>query len=591
MKKPIFLLCLIFAGLSVSPAYSQLELANPAAYSYITALKARINQVVNTSLALSQERPTGSIKLRLCVDNAGSLKKIEVTESSGKKEIDEITTGFIHRAFPFTPFPAGIKESELWVDLLLSLDKVKDFALTYSPAIGSVEKPLPSYSKAQAASQLRLEGYIRIAMGNYMPTKIAKEQVQLALLKIREVERNLYPAVSGEYKTASGKTITDPFESRSYGLEAEQLLLGLNQVLDSVKREKLGLEMAGKNYIRLENEVRYDVTKAYYELISQEVLFKHWQDTSADLKQDSELIQRLYKEGLAIASDFENIQSQHKLIDHQVSSVESNIALAKLALAQAMNLDAPDLGLLEAPLEFGFEARDPKLDFNECVNMGLKYRPEIEIWQKTSESARINEMINRRENIPKLSVKTSYGRSGEAFSTQKLELVDTWSLMGKLTWLWGPNSMELSQAEDKTLPKNITDTVTKTEASTTDFKFSLLDKLNYYSAKKEARITYHQSLSELNETRKKIVYEIKEAYLAYKRALSGMQSSLGRVEYKNNEFKIIKARVGAGEASPTELAEAKINMANEKAAYLRSLGEYYAAIAALNKATGYQLKI
>lgn len=592
MKNLVFLLCLILAGLSVSPAYSQLELANPAAYTYIAALKVRINQVVNTSLALSEERPTaGSIKLRLCVDNAGALKKIEVTESSGKKEIDEITTGFIHRAFPFSPFPAGIKESELWLDLPIFLGKVKDFPVTNSPTTSSDEQPPIAFSKAQAASQLRLEGYIRIGLGNYQPTKIAKEQVELALLKIKETERNLYPTFSGEYKTSEGKTLTDPYEALSYGAEAEQLLLGLNQVFDSIKREKIGLQMANKNYLRLEHEVRYNVTKAYYELVGQEVLFKHWQDTSTDLRQDLELMQRLYKEGLAIAADFENVQSQQKLITHQISSVEYNIALAKLALAQAMNLDTPDLGLLEAPQEFGLEARDLKLDFNECVNKGLKYRPEIEIWQKTCESARIYETINRRENIPKVSVKGSYGRSGEAFSTQELELVDTWALTGKLTWLWGPNSLELSRTEDRTLPKNITDTVTKTEASTTDIKFSLLDKLNYYSALKEARITYQQSLNELNETKKKVVYEVKEAYLSYLRALSGMQTSLNRAGYKKNELKVIKARVDAGEASPTELAESKINLANEQASYLRSLGEYYTAVAALDKATAYQLRI
>jgi outer membrane protein TolC len=430
---------------------------------------------------------------------------------------------------------------------------------------------------------------LRIATNNYLPTKIAREQIELARMKVLEAERNFYPSVTGEYKTADGKTITDPYESVSYGIQAEQLVVGLNQVRDNVRREEFGIYMARKNYDKVLQDLRYEISKAYYELVSQNLLLKHWQDTLVNLKPSIELVQKLYEEGLAIAADFENAQSQYKLISYQAVSVESAVYLAKLSLLHAMNLDTSKIDHLEVPLDFGFEAQDLGLEISECINLGLRHRPEIELWRMTCKSAKINEVINRREGLPKFSLSTSYGRSGEAYANQKLDTVDEWSLMGRLTWLWGPSSMEISQTKDKVLSKRITDTTLKTGSTTSDFKVAFFDKLNYYTAIKEANVTYHQSLHELNESKKRVIYEVKEAYLAYNRAISGIKSSFARLAFRENELKIIKARIEAGEGSPAEIVDAKVNLANEKAAYLRSLGEYYLAIASLDRATSYQL--
>lgn len=593
MRRTLVLILVVW----VNSSFAQMEALSPLAYPYLSAVKARIAQL-SASLPLPEDAPQEEfVVLKLCIIRDGSLKQVEIEESSGKESWDKLAMNIAEQAFPFTPFPTEIRETKLWVEVPVLLKKQKKeirvtlASATTTSTTGSREATfIPAQTPQQAASQLRLEGYVRIAMANHQPSRIAKEQTQLAFLKIKEAERRLYPTFGAEFRTSQGKTITDPYEALSYGVESEQLLLGLNQVLDSVKREKIGLEMAKDNYARLQHDVRHEVTRTFYDLIGKQMLLKQWQEASTGLKEDLAMMQRLYEAGLTVATDLENVQSQQKLIEHQLSSVESDVSLAKLAMAQAMNLETSEVDLLEAPPDFGFPVQDLKIDFAHAVRTGLQSRVEIKIWEKTAESSFIQEAINRRENIPKLSVKGNYNRSGEAFATQKLELIDTWSLMGKLTWLFGPSSMELSQTEDKTLPKNITDTVTKTSASTTDIKFSLLDRLDYYTAKKEGEITYKQSLSELNETRKKVAYEVKEAYLAYKRALSGMQASLKRMDFKKNELKVIKARVEAGEGSPTELVESKINFTNEKAGYLRSLGEYYLAIAALEKATANSLE-
>lgn len=582
--------------LSLSLAYGEVPPLNPALYPYVTAIKTRITQVVS-SLGLSEGQPEGIVRLRLCIGREGELKALQISESSGLETLDGLATRSVQKVFPFIPFPPEAKEPEVWIDMPVVLSKREKkgpatVAATPSGARPEVKKPRiePQIMRAPLVYPPKLSEYIRIALANNLPTRIAQEQIDLSRLKINEAERSLYPSLSAEYKTSEGKTLTDPYESKSYGVQAEQLLLGLNQVYDALQREKLGLQMARINHAKLKNDLRYEVTKAYYELVSQKIFLKHWQDTLEDIKPELDLLQRLYDAGLVIAADFENAQSQHQLILYQITSSESNVSLAKLALLQAMNLETAQLEQIDVEPKFDFTAQDWGLDFGRCVDWGLHFRPEIALWQTACQSAKINEVIARRENKPKLSLLTSYGRSGEAYATQKLDMVEEWSLMGKLTWLWGPSSLEFSQTEDRTLPKNITDTTTKTAASTSDIKFSLMDKLNYYTTRKETKISYHQARSELNEARKKIIYEVKEAYLAYQRALAGIKTGLNRVEFRKNELEVIRARTQVGEGSPIELLEAKMNLANDKATYLRSLGEYYIALAALDKASGYQLQ-
>lgn len=598
---------IVLIGMILGLAYGQVDQLNPAFYPYITAVRTRVMQVVN-SLPLAKDQPGGIVKLRLCITREGTLKDIWVSESSGQKTLDDLATSSIEKVFPFIPFPAQIEEPELWIDMPLVISKEKRSFLplalpsgapsapALTPLAAPTAAPSPtspvepaSFAKTQVVSASKLEEYIRIGLVNHQPTRVAREQVDLARLKINEAQRAFYPVVTGEYKTTEGKTITDPYESISYGLQAEQLLLGINQVRATLRREQIGLEMARKNYDKLKNDVRYEVAKSYYELVSQAMILKHWQEALEDIKPEIELLERLYEAGLAIAADFENAQSQHKLILYQVVSAESNVSLAKLALLQAMNLDPSQLEQLEVPAKFDFAAGDLGVEFSKCVDVALRSRPEIELWQTAGKSAKINELIAKRENQPKFSMVTSYGRSGEAYARETLDMVDEWSLMGRLSWLWGPSSMEFSRTEDRVAAKQVTDTTFKTRASTSDFKFSLLDRLNYYTAKKEAKITYQQAVNELNEAKKKILYEVREAYFAYKKALAGIKTSLNRVEFRQNEFKVVKARAEVGEGSSIELLESKMNLANEKAAYLRSLGEYYLAIAALDKASGYQL--
>lgn len=569
---------------------------------YITALKTRVGHVVNSSLA--EDQPAGVVWLKLCITKDGSLKYAKVSKSSGQENLDNLSAELIKNAFPFVPFPKEVKEHELWFDMPVVFDHSKKIILSPSEdeyaAAATVSTAAPYIvpepvlypsSKVEFVIPKGLKECLQIGLNNYLPTKIAREQMDLAKLKVTEAERNFYPAFTGEYKNADGKTITDPYQSISYGLQAEQMLIGLNQVRDTVRREEIGIYMARRNYDKVQQDLLYEITKAYYELVSQNIMLKHWQETLQDLNSTLELLQKLYEGGLVIAADFENAQSQCKLITYQVISAESAVYLAKVALLQAMNIDASKIDQLSVPLEFGFEAQDLRFELVECINLGLRYRPEVELWRMTCKSAKISEVINRREGLPKFSLASSYGRSGEAYANQKLDLTDEWSLMGRLTWLWGPSSMEVSQSQDKVLSKQITDTTMKTQSLTSDVKFALFDKLNYYTAIKEANVTYHQSLHEFNETKKKVIYEVKEAYFAYNRALSGIRSSLARLTFRENEFKIVKARTEAGEGSFTEIVEAKVNLANEKSAYLRSLGEYYLAIAALDRATSYQLHL
>lgn len=431
-----------------------------------------------------------------------------------------------------------------------------------------------------------LEEYFRIALERSPQIGMAKKQSRLSQYKIREAKRDFFPKLTGEYRRSVGETITDDFEARSYALQLEQPLLDSGKRRDILQRERLGFEISQDNSLRVENDLRFEVAKAYYKLVRWKMEIGLQEELLGNLKDDLDLATRLHQQELITQTEFLAIQSQYNLLTYQISSLNTEFSLAELAFRQVLNLAAEE----ETPKfssHLGREAEPLKITLQECISLAFKHQPEISIWEKTSKSAELDKHIARRENRPQFSLNSSYGRSGEAFAAERLDMVDEWSLMGKVSWLFGGSTVESSNTKDKVLPKRITDTTVKTDSNIYALKFGLLDNLGYYSKKEEADITHGQSVGELMEKRKEIERLVKEAYLNCEKAINGIKANLERLDYEHKQIANLQIRFQVQEVSLAQVSEARASLSREISSYISSLANYYLAKASLGKAIGY----
>lgn len=583
IKGPKFkIVYLLLASCSLFFVFNCLAFGEDSLYAQM--VQERIAQSLVLPDEIEDNNLPARVKLRLLISSNGELEKVIVCESSGNRMIDELAKTTAQKIAPYPPLPSELKLDRIWLDVPIvycreAMDQVIDDNKSETQRERS---PVKDIEKVWT-----LGDCFKVALANSQPVQIAQKQIRLASIKVCEARRELFPKLVGEYRSSEGETITEPFESKSYGLELEQPIYDGGRRVFTLRQEKLSFDMARANYQKVRNDLGFKLAEAYYSLIGTKLIEVVQKDLLEDGKGDLELARRLHEADLSIQSEFLDVESLFGEIRHRLTSAEDMVALAKLTLQQALNIDPAEV--VEMPSEFDRPVKDLGIMVQECIKMGLKWRPEIQIAKLAISSSRYRKKVAERENWPNLSLVSSYGKSGEAFAPEEITMVEEWSIMGKVSWLFGGSSVEYSLTEDMVAEKKVTDVSVKTESTTRSIKASLLDRLDYYSKKKEADIIYRQSLSDLNEQRQKVDSEIEEAFLGYKRAILGVNMTSERVKFRRAELKVLKARLNLAEVDISDVLEARMELAEAQSSYIQSVTNYHLAVASLINASGYAL--
>ena len=508
----------------------------------------------------------GRAKIRFTLVENGRVKEIGLAKSSGSPLLDAAAMSAVKDASPFPSFKhynmPNLQELEVQVNVVF-------------------KKPEERVSPEKIGD---LDSLLHLALQNYQPAKIAKEQVELAQLKILKAGRDLLPSLAAEWKNTKGKTISDPYQSKSYGVQAEQTLFDSGRLMYAFRREKLGLEIAKKNYDQIKNELTYKVKKSYYEFAGAQGILANLKDTKGESGQDLGLVSKQYAAGLITKIELLNASSKYERMGYLVDSTEADLSLAKLNLQQALNIDSIEDFQEEVSLDLN--VKELKINLKEVQELAQETRADIKSLELGDLSAKYAEMIAARENRPKITMAGSRGKSGEAYTTGRLELSDEWSIMTKVSFLFGGSTVEASRIKDKVLPKSISDTTLKTEANTRQLKFSLLNNLAYYTDRKEAQVSHKQIASQLHESRQKADLEVENAYRAYQKALSLLNTALSDKNFREGEIKVNLMRRNVGELPTSEVMQTRIELAQAKSNYIQAVANYHLAIASLNKAVG-----
>ncbi|MCM8813698.1 MAG: TolC family protein, partial [Candidatus Omnitrophica bacterium] len=427
-----------------------------------------------------------------------------------------------------------------------------------------------------------LEDCILKAVEQYRPLVIAQEQEKLAMLRVREARRSFYPALLLEWKETKGETVTEPYRGRSYGLQSEQQLFTGGKLTATLRKEQLGQIIAQGNLDKIKQEFIFNISKAYYEL----VLARNVVDQMKRLrKTEKDLLTQVEQEtkiGSATIAELLNAQSVYNQAIFQVASAEQEFAQAKLRLEKEMFIEDLDV----AQLDYRFSRRRFDADLETCLDLALRSRAEIRIIEKTIEQADFGEDIIRSERMPNVSVVGSWGQSGEAFQQRDLNLGQEWSVMGKVRWFFGGNTVESSYKHDRVSPYYVTKTDTKAQADELGAKMSFWDNLAHFTKAKEAYITKQQAEKDLDEMRNKIRQEIEESYYAFKKFSAQLSLAINEIGYRRKQLEIIKIKRQMAEAGAVEEMDAELQLVQANNNLQQALAGMNIAVVSLNRAVG-----
>ena len=427
--------------------------------------------------------------------------------------------------------------------------------------------------------------FIELAIKNNQPAQIAREEIKLAQLKIKESERNLLPALKLGSLYSEGE-VEDLYEydEKEVKLQLDQPIYYGGRLRDTLDQSKVNLEITKGNYDRLRIDVAHKAEVAYYNLVASRMNLKIQEVIRQEAKGILEIVQKQFDAEVVTPLELTSTQSRYKQILFQLDSTKQDMAMAELTFMQVLNV-------LKPPLIAQEELTISQLNINveQCLEAGLINRPEIYLSELLVQFNDYGQKIEESKNKFTVDLTTSYGYYEGAYRTEPTRSSETWYIGFKATKPWGGSTFNTQAVTEDAGPHYGEKTRTKVHTVSADF--NILDNLARLSDKKKAEIELQRAVSDLNETTKTINSEIKDAYLNYQKALLQANTAQSEMEFRQNEVEVLRVRAQVGETEFSNIMEALVNLSKAQAAYTQALANYHISLANLKKAAGYGIKI
>ncbi len=571
---------------TVSHAYNQ---SQEDITQYIIDISKDISNSISTPDPDILYNSKGEIKLKLLLSPWGELKDVYVSESSDNRDLDNLCLRTVWMHKRYQPFPEKLGEKDLWIYVPIIFDVDAELALPNDKGKAS----FAATGAERGNLGIGINDAVDIALENHMAAKIAHEEIELSKLKIREARRALYPAASVNYLTTTGKTAgtTQDFTNKEYKLKFEYPLYYGWRLKYAVDQAMSNLKASTYNYDKTLQDLRAEVESAFYAYMASKMDVKLHKTLLEETEGIFTNAKKRLELGLITRTEFLQLESQMQQINYQVISSENELTMAKLALAQAVNVREGENAIDIIDKEPGKDLEPITIDISleDCMDLAFKTRPDIKAKEYMLEFNDYERKIAESKNQLKVDLTGTYGKSGGAYESETLTMAPDWYLGFKVTKPLGGNTLSTAYTKDKTSPK--TGQSTRTESISQSVEMGLLDGLQHFSEEKSAEIGYKKAKDELEQAKDAVIKEVKESYLNYKKGLVQVMTNLNKIKYKEEELKITKARAELNEASLSELAQAHMGLTDERAYYVEALGSLYQTLAKLNKATGFSLFI
>lgn len=427
------------------------------------------------------------------------------------------------------------------------------------------------------------ERWVEIALANYKPLHIAQEQVEVAQMRVREARRMLFPlAIVKTGYTKGDTTVRDvSFREQSFGIQLEQPITQGGELRYKLEQALVNLDIAQREYERIKQDYILEVKRAYYNLLIYIMNAGIYEELFKEAEKFLEMAKKHYENKLITQLEFLNVQALYSQVKYQLVASQKDRTLAELTFRQVLNLEP------NTPIEVEPWLKFEKLELNleKCKEIAFKKRPELSINELIVRFNELGQKVADAKEKLKISLSGFLGRSGSAYETEELNMRSDWFVGLKLSKALGGNTLNTAITKEETVPRLSLSQV-KTGSVNASAELNLLDGINRFTEKKGATVEYLRAVNELWEVKKTIESEVTSSFNEYQKALYQLDNVWERIQFQKKRLEVTEARWKLNEASLSDVLEAKIALASEKAYFNNLLANYYGALSTLTKACG-----
>ena len=560
----------------------------------------------------------GVVKVRFVLTPDGKVKNIDIAQSSGYPLLDDSAIAAVKNASPY-PFPKNFSGN---LELVLPIayqrtdtgspapppaKTAPQKTVTVSPAesgtpaapVSDVQIPLaldktlaplyqePAVNNPQepALVTAELNRFIDIALKNNQPTRVAREEVELAQMKITEAKRNFFPGVKVTSYTTSGEVFKVDFEERETKLEINQPLFYGGRFGDTYNQAIVNYQITQKNYDRLKFDVTSKAETAYYNLIAAKTHIALKEEMLTEGRDLLGKIEKLGAMNMLIPLEVTSAQSWYKQMELMMDTLRQDLFMAELTFKQVLNTNDPVTVQSMMP-----ESKPLQLDLIACQQAAVRSRPEVGLSKLLVKFGDYGQKIERnKSNSLTVDFTGSYGRYSGHFLTEPWRDASNWFIGFKATKPWGASTINGNYSNDHQEPRF--GQFSGTDSETYSGELLLFDSYKRLTDKKRADIDLHRSLSDFNETIKTITFEVRDALNNYQKASFQLEAAQIEMQYRRNDLEVTKVRAMTGETNISSAMESLFHLSEAQTRYVQAMANCQIALATLKKACGYGLKL
>ena len=448
------------------------------------------------------------------------------------------------------------------------------------PVFESANSSLPSLSAHRVYS---VQECMQIAIANHGGLQVARKQIELALAKLNESNRALFPSATFRTTFTQGETKTAPFKEEEFIFKIEQPLLDGGGLKATFRQAQVNLEMTRANYDKMVQDLRFEVEKNYYELVKLLLQFDIQREVLSEMISLMELTKKQLDVEVITRLEYLNVQSLYQQLFYQNASTEKDIILSRMNLQHSMSVST------EAVIHIDYHLVFPefKKSLEECQGLAKQKRPEILTNYLLIKFYHYGKKIVEAKKHWKVDLSSSYGSSGSAFEGENFSLGDDFFVGLQVSRPIGLHSLTSSVTTQQTSPKLGESDRTKSTAASTEV--GLFNQYSGISEEKEAEVSYRQALMELDKIKSTVESEVTEAYFNGQKAAVLYEAQKMRVEFRERGLAVVQLQQRINEALISNVLEAQIQLAQEQIAFASALADYHISLASLNRSTGYAL--
>ncbi len=438
-----------------------------------------------------------------------------------------------------------------------------------------------------------LEECLKLAQARDQKIAVAAEQVDLAQLRVVGSIRSYFPQLYLQAEQSKGKTAlyskedlnTQEYKSESIGAKASMPIYTGGSNKANYKYNKMMKDAAKYNYTKAKEDLYANVKLAYYEYLT---LKMEYVALSKAFEQVENLFLKTrveYKAKAISNLDLAESENFRDKVANLLSASRINLEFSTQKLIETVGVNTLEEIPATVSDELPSDAFEIAFTAQDCISFVQSNNLDVQLAKLQLDMAKQRIKISNSKVHPQLFLEGFYGKTGEAFVLEPLELTTQWNIAAKLAWgLWG-NSLAASYTMDRTDPTTIVDASKRTEVDTFSVQLGILDDIQYYVDAKESKVSEKQLNAELMDLLKNSRLSVEKAYNEYILSLNNARTTRNELTVKERKLALLKKRNDLYEVQTVALMEECWNYAEAIAAFAKALFANHSAIVELEKLT------